>query len=663
MIGEKFGHYRIEEKLGEGGMGVVYRATDLQLDRAVAIKTLPATEGESSAETTQRFLREAKATSRLQHPSIVTIHHVGVEGDTRYVVMEMVDGENLATMINRRPMEPAQICDIGIQVADGLAVAHEAGVVHRDIKAENVMIGPRGQVKILDFGLAKLREVQATTNDPATRLTKVGTIMGTVTHMSPEQALGSDVDFRTDIFSFGVMLYEMATGRLPFEASTVQATLARILNQEPKPVEELNPTIPPDLARIIHECLSKDRVLRPSLNDIVAQLKAIRFGLTGERPASVVMTRTQQIAADAVALPSGSSVMKPPSAAQAKPGSSAGARPGSSVEPPKHPTTIKAGYWAIRIFRYAVSLATLTIPLAFLAYFVIGGGIIKPEVVEGTKLLAFMQAIVMPSLELSQKLFTFRPIVDGWNLMLAGFAIITFVLRQLILLPIEKLEHKVRSKLVRSAAAAPKSADVGPTDTRTSNRLAMLREYTETKKALFQEKRHLAFLAIDVVGSTKMKIGEDKLVIEHAFVEYKKFIERILKNNEIWKVAWTPDGIMCAFPTSQDAVNAAQEVLRGLDWFNDGVHQLRTKFNVRCGVNAGEVVFPDAKRMEEVSDEAVDCAGHMQKYAAPGTVWVSALVHDELKDYSGFKSIETKVDGHRVFEWRAEAKQEAASSA
>lgn len=663
MIGEKFGHYRIEEKLGEGGMGVVYRATDLQLDRAVAIKTLPATEGESSVETTQRFLREAKATSRLQHPSIVTIHHVGVEGDTRYVVMEMVDGENLASMINSRPMDPAQICDIGIQVADGLAVAHEAGVVHRDIKAENVMVGPRGQVKILDFGLAKLREVQATTNDPATRLTKVGTIMGTVTHMSPEQALGSDVDFRTDIFSFGVMLYEMATGRLPFEASTIQATLARILNQEPKPVEELNPTIPPDLARIIHECLSKDRVLRPSLNDIVGQLKAIRFGLTGERPASTVMTRTQQIAADAVAMPSGSSVMKPPSAAQAKPGSSAGARPGSAVEPPKHPTSIKVGYWAVRVFRYAVSLATLTIPLAFLAYFVIGGGIIKPEVLEGTKLLAFMQAIVMPALELSQKLFTFRPIVDGWNLMLAGFAIITFVLRQLILLPIEKFEHKLRSKLVRSAAAAPKSADVGPTDTRTSNRLAMLREYTETKKALFQEKRHLAFLAIDVVGSTKMKIGEDKLVIEHAFVEYKKFIERILKNNEIWKVAWTPDGIMCAFPTSQDAVNAAQEVLRGLDWFNDGVHQLRTKFNVRCGVNAGEVVFPESKRMEEVSDETVDCAGHMQKYAAPGTVWISTLVHDELKDHSGFNSIETKVDGHRVFEWRAEAKKDAANSA
>ena len=427
MIGEKFGHYRIEEKLGEGGMGVVYRATDLQLDRAVAIKTLPATEGESSAETTQRFLREAKATSRLQHPSIVTIHHVGVEGDTRYVVMEMVDGENLESMINGRPMDPTLICDIGIQVADGLAVAHEAGVVHRDIKAENVMIGPRGQVKILDFGLAKLREVQATTNDPATRLTKVGTIMGTVTHMSPEQALGTDVDFRTDIFSFGVMLYEMATGRLPFEASTVQATLARILNQEPKPADELNPTLPPDLTRIIHECLSKDRVLRPSLNDIVGQLKAIRFGLTGERPVSTVMSRTQQVAAGAGTLPSGSMpTVKPASAAaQAKPGSSAAARPGSTVEPPKHPTAIRAGYWAIRIFRYAVSLTTLTIPLAFLAYFVIGGGIIKPEVLDGTRILRWMQAIVLPALELSQKLFTFRPIVNGWNLMLAGFAIVT----------------------------------------------------------------------------------------------------------------------------------------------------------------------------------------------------------------------------------------------
>lgn len=661
MIGETFGHYRIEEKLGEGGMGVVYRATDLQLDRAVAIKTLPGGGGDSS-ESTQRFLREAKATSRLQHPSIVTIHHVGVQGDTRYVVMEMVDGENLESMISGRPMDPAQICDIGIHVADGLAVAHEAGVVHRDIKAENVMIGPRGQVKILDFGLAKLREVQAQVEDPDTRLTKVGTIMGTVTHMSPEQALGSDVDFRTDIFSFGVMLYEMATGKLPFQAPSVQATLARILNQEPTPVLELNPTVPPELAQLIHECLSKDRVLRPALADIVVQLKAIRFNLTGERPSSAVMSRTQQVEAG---LAGGSSTsVKPPSAsAQPKPGSAATARPGSAIEPPKHPGAVKAAYWTLRIVRYGVSLATLTVPLAFLAYFVIGGGVIKPEVLEGTVVLRFMQAIVLPALELSQKLFTFRPIINGWNLMLAGFAIITFVLRQLILLPVEKFEHKLRNKIVRSAVAAPKSAQVGPTDTRASNRLAMLREYTETKKALFQEKRHLAFLAIDVVGSTKMKIGEDKLVIEHAFVEYKKFIERILKNNEVWKVAWTPDGIMCAFVTSQDAVNAGQEVLRGLAWFNDGVHQLRTPFSVRSGVNAGEVVFPESKKMEEVSDEVVDCAGHMQKYAAPGTLWVSALVHDELKDHAGFASIEQKVDGHRVFEWRADAASQAAHSA
>jgi class 3 adenylate cyclase len=180
----------------------------------------------------------------------------------------------------------------------------------------------------------------------------------------------------------------------------------------------------------------------------------------------------------------------------------------------------------------------------------------------------------------------------------------------------------------------------------------MLREYAEAKKFLFQEKRHLSFLAIDVVGSTKMKIGEDKLVIEHAFAEYKRFIERILSANNAWKVAWTPDGIMCAFFSVNEAVRAGQEVISQLPWFNDGVHQLRTKFHVRCGVNSGDVVFPEEKNMEEVSDEAVDVAGHMQKYAAPDTLWLSREVFDELANPEGFAPVENqKVDGHPVFAW------------
>ncbi len=257
MIGTKFGSYRIDSKLGEGGMGVVYRATDTELDRPVAIKTLISSSDEESV---ARFMREAKAASRLQHPAIITIHQFGVEGEMRFIVMEYVEGKTLKSIINGQPMRLNQLCEIAIQVADGLAMAHEMHIIHRDMKAENVMVTPRGQVKILDFGLAKLKEPEKTGDDAATVYqTQVGVIMGTISHMSPEQALGSDVDPRADIFSFGVVLYEMATGKMPFDGPSPQATLARILNQEPTVVRELNPQAPQDLEKLINQCLQKDR--------------------------------------------------------------------------------------------------------------------------------------------------------------------------------------------------------------------------------------------------------------------------------------------------------------------------------------------------------------------------------------------------------------------
>jgi len=166
-----------------------------------------------------------------------------------------------------------------------------------------------------------------------------------------------------------------------------------------------------------------------------------------------------------------------------------------------------------------------------------------------------------------------------------------------------------------------------------------------------------------VVGSTKMKIGEDKLVIEHAFAEYKRFIERILSSNNCWKVAWTPDGIMCAFFSVNEALRAGQEVLNQLPWFNDGVHQLRTKFHVRCGINSGDVVFPEDKNMEDVSDENVDVAGHMQKYAAPDSIWLSREVYEELGNQDGFVPVpDQQVDGHMVYAWTPNQQQTQSKS-
>jgi len=671
MIGGNFGNYRIDEKLGEGGMGVVYKATDTELDRSVAIKTLLTS---ADPEASARFMREAKAASRLAHPAIITIHHFGIQEETRFIVMEYIEGKTLKKIIDGKPMHLNLFCEIAIQVADGLAMAHEHNVIHRDMKAENVMVTPRGQVKILDFGLAKLKEPETKANDKTVFQTQVGVIMGTVSHMAPEQALGGEIDARADIFSFGVVLYEMATGVMPFDAPSAQAMLARILNQEPTPAISLNPDLPPEVDQLISQCLKKDKSFRPTAQEVRDRLKKIQASLSAGQIAQDVRTQaiSQGMVAAASAAPAPVSGIKtaPKLATAIRPASMAasgvGPTPGSGVMPASIPSTIskpvrpvtpgaKATYYALKTLRMVVYFSTLTIPLAFIFYFLVSGGLIRPQIVEGTFLMAYVKAVTEPVLRAAESVFTFRMVSDGWNFMLLGLTVVAFVIRQLFLLPFVKAENWAKTKVVRAKAAAPMAVAISTTERGSSHRLAMLREYSEAKKFLFQEKRHLAFLSIDVVGSTKMKIGEDKLAIEHAFAEYKKFVERILKANNLWKVAWTPDGIMCAFFTTPEAVKAGQEVLSGLTWFNDGVHQLKMGFNVRCGVNAGDVVFPEDKAMEDISDEAIDVAGHMQKYAAHGSLWLSRTLMMELGDQTGWRAIpDQKVDGHECFEWRAD---------
>jgi class 3 adenylate cyclase/predicted Ser/Thr protein kinase len=649
MIGTKFGSYRIDSKLGEGGMGVVYRATDTELDRPVAIKTLISSSDEESV---ARFMREAKAASRLQHPAIITIHQFGVEGEMRFIVMEYVEGKTLKSIINGQPMRLNQLCEIAIQVADGLAMAHEMHIIHRDMKAENVMVTPRGQVKILDFGLAKLKEPEKTGDDAATVYqTQVGVIMGTISHMSPEQALGTEVDPRADIFSFGVVLYEMATGKMPFDGPSPQATLARILNQEPTPVRELNPQAPQDLEKLINQCLQKDREKRPSALDVRDRLKNIQASLSVGNLVSGIHATVAMPASTAAAAAAAPALAPAP----AKVPEAEKPEPVKIAQVKTEEKKLRAIYTATRAVRWLVWVGSLSVPLAFLAYFLISGGVIRAQVVEGTAFMAFVNAVVQPPMRMAENIFTFRTVVNGWNFMLLGLMVVAFMLRHVVILPFEKLENWAKTKVVKLKAAAAPVVTLSATERASSNRLSMLREYAETKKALFQEKRKLSFLSIDVVGSTKMKIGEDKLTIEHAFAEYKKFVERILKKNNIWKVAWTPDGIMCAFFSTNDAVRAAQEVLRDLRWFNDGVHQLKMPFNVRCGVNTGEVVFPEDKNMEEISDETIDVAGHMQKYAAHGAIWMARELVQEITDPKGFNTVDDQlVDGRIPVSWRAD---------
>ena len=250
MIGQAISHYRILEKLGGGGMGVIYKAEDTRLKRTVALKFLPPDlTRDEDAKT--RFIHEAQAASALQHPNICTIHDVEQTDDHRlFIVMDCYEGESLRQMIERGPLPIETAVDIATQVAQGLAKAHEAGIVHRDIKPANIMIGKDGIVRIVDFGLAKL--------SGQTMLTKSGSIVGTAAYMSPEQTRGEKVDHRTDIWSLGVVLYEMLTGRKPFESEYEQALMYSILSGEPKPIEEIRRGVPPEIIGIVQRATEKE---------------------------------------------------------------------------------------------------------------------------------------------------------------------------------------------------------------------------------------------------------------------------------------------------------------------------------------------------------------------------------------------------------------------
>ncbi|MBM3295515.1 MAG: hypothetical protein FJY82_13480 [Candidatus Aminicenantes bacterium] len=269
-------HYRLLEKIGEGGMGAVYKAFDTHLDRHVAIKVLPA-EKTADLERRQRFVQEAKAASALRHPSIVVVHDIAEDRGVHFIVMEYVEGQTLDRLIGRKGIKLHETLGYAVQIADGLAKAHAAGIVHRDLKPTNIMVMPDGQVKILDFGLAKLVEDAEIPAHGPTRTfvegerprTEEGFVLGTAAYMSPEQAEGRKVDARTDIFSFGVVLYEMLTGQKAFHRETKVGTLAAILHDEPPPASRVNESLPADIEPILGRCLRKDPQRRwQSMSDL-----------------------------------------------------------------------------------------------------------------------------------------------------------------------------------------------------------------------------------------------------------------------------------------------------------------------------------------------------------------------------------------------------------
>lgn len=286
--------YSILDKIAEGGMGVVYRARDTRLERTVALKLLPV-ESVGDPESRDRFVHEARAASSLNHPHIATVYDLDTAGEAYYIAMEYVPGRSLDRLIGRHGLPIDRALHLAIQIADALAAAHSLGIVHRDLKPGNILVTDKDSVKLVDFGLAKLVETDWSRTPTATDVhsphTEEGRILGSIPYMSPEQAEGRDIDTRSDIFSFGAVLYEMLSGRRPFAASRPVMTLAAIVSLQPRPLSDLLPGIPPELERLVRRCLQKDREKRlQHMDDVKLALEEIReehqTAKTGAGPAS-----------------------------------------------------------------------------------------------------------------------------------------------------------------------------------------------------------------------------------------------------------------------------------------------------------------------------------------------------------------------------------------
>jgi class 3 adenylate cyclase len=307
-----------------------------------------------------------------------------------------------------------------------------------------------------------------------------------------------------------------------------------------------------------------------------------------------------------------------------------------------------------RVLRRAIGLSGGVYALACVALFAMS--LLTTDQLRNLQgVVPWLRNTLGPGLDLADSLIPFPLVFDDSDFLPLALAIGVYIIQLAVCTGLERLEARLRTIIERKPTAVqeaiklPQQRLITPAS---ASRMSLLREYAVAKRMLSEAQREMAFLAADVVGSTKMKQGEEKITIEHAFAEYKKFLDRIFRECRVYKVAWTPDGVMACFPSVDDAANAGRKIITDLEWFNRDVHQLRAKFHVRCGLNAGIVLLPEEKPLEEISDQTIDVAGHLQKEAESDTLWVSEDVYGRLGDKTAFTRLDVQVDGHQVFAWR-----------